>query len=58
MTDMLKGIEPASLWRDFETLTTIPRPSRAEEAFIAHIQVWAARNGLEMGSAGRALAVA
>jgi dipeptidase D len=52
MTGILEGIEPAGLWRNFETLATIPRPSRAEEAVIAHVRAWAAGKSLEVGSAG------
>jgi dipeptidase D len=52
MTGILEGIEPAGLWRNFETLATIPRPSRAEEAVIAHVRAWAAGKSLEVGSYG------
>jgi dipeptidase D len=35
------------LWRHFEQLTRIPRPSRHEEAAIEHVRAWAAEHGFE-----------
>ena len=52
MTDALKGLEPAALWAHFETLTAIPRPSRAEDAALDHIKEWARSAGLEVIPAG------
>ena len=51
MTDsngVLSGLEPRELWRHFESLTKIARPSRHEELAIEHVRTWAAGNGLEL----------
>jgi len=54
----LAGLEPASFWRHFESLTRIPRPSRAEEAAIEHVRAWAAGHGYELEQdSGRNLVV-
>jgi dipeptidase D len=37
-----------SLWREFEALTRISRPSGHEEIVIEHVWAWAARNGFEI----------
>ena len=44
-TSVLTGLEPRSFWGHFETLTTIPRPSRPEEPVIEHVRAWASRTG-------------
>jgi dipeptidase D len=44
---VLAGLEPEVVWRHFEALTKIARPSRHEERVIEHIRAWAARNRLE-----------
>ena len=44
------GLEPAGLWRLFEELTTIPRPSKKEEQVLAWVDAWAARHGFELRS--------
>lgn len=55
---VLAALEPRGCWRHFETLTTIPRPSRHEEAAIEHVRAWAAGNGFEVrGDAARNLVV-
>jgi len=46
--DVLGGLEPAAFWSHFRTLTTIPRPSRAEEPVIEHVRAWASHNGYEL----------
>ena len=46
--DVLAGLEPAPFWSHFRTLTTVPRPSRAEEPVIEHVRAWASRNGYEL----------
>ena len=45
---VLDGLEPATFWAHFATLTTIPRPSRAEEPVIEHVRAWAASHGYEL----------
>jgi di/tripeptidase len=35
---VLDGVEPGGLWRQFEKLTTIARPSRQEEHVIEHVR--------------------
>ncbi len=52
MTEPLEGAEPALLWKHFEALSRIPRPSRHEEAAVAHIKAWAAEKGFEVVPAG------
>jgi dipeptidase D len=39
------GIEPAGLWRHFEALTRIPRPSKREAAAVEHVMNWAREKG-------------
>jgi dipeptidase D len=46
--DVLAGLEIQPFWSHFRTLTTIPRPSRAEEPVIEHVRAWASRNGYEL----------
>ncbi|MCZ7590195.1 MAG: beta-Ala-His dipeptidase [Gaiella sp.] len=54
----LAGLEPTAFWRQFETLTTIPRPSRNEEPVIEHVRAWAAEHGFELEQdSGRNLVV-
>ena len=61
MTDtaaVLDGLEPERFWQHFATLTTIPRPSRAEEPVIEHVRAWAADHGYELQQdAGRNLVI-
>ena len=45
---VLDGLEPAPFWAHFATLTTIPRPSRAEGPVIEHVRAWAASHGYEL----------
>ncbi len=54
MPEPLEGAEPALLWKHFQTLAGIPRPSRHEEAAVAHVREWAEKNGFEFVSAGGA----
>jgi dipeptidase D len=55
---VLEGVEPTAFWARFETLTTIARPSRAEEPVIEHIRGWAERNDFELQQdAGRNLVI-
>jgi dipeptidase D len=45
---VLDGLEPRVLWKRFEALTRIARPSHHEEQVIEHVRAWAAANGLEL----------
>jgi dipeptidase D len=45
---VLAGLEPIPFWGHFETLTRIPRPSRAEEPVIEHVREWAGQHGFEL----------
>jgi dipeptidase D len=57
-TSVLAGVEPRSFWGHFETLTRIPRPSRAEEPVIEHVRAWAGEHGFELEQdAGRNLVI-
>jgi dipeptidase D len=48
VTAALSGAEPRAVWRHFETLTTIARPSRHEEPVIAHVRAWTAERGFDL----------
>jgi dipeptidase D len=52
MSGLPPDLKPALLWRHFATLTAIPRPSRKEDAALAHVSRWAAERGYEAVSAG------
>jgi dipeptidase D len=45
---VLAGVEPVALWRHFEALTRIPRPSHHEDQVIEHVRTWAGRNEFEV----------
>ena len=47
-TGVLAGLEPSGLWRQFELLTRLARPSRHEEPVIEHVRAWAASRGFEL----------
>jgi dipeptidase D len=54
----LEGLEPRALWRHFEELTRIARPSGQEELVTEHVRRWGAGNGFEVRQdAGRNLVV-
>ncbi len=44
------GLEPARLWQLFAELSTIPRPSKKEEAVLAWVDAWAAGQDLDIRS--------
>src|SRR4051794_10473567 len=46
MTDPLHGLAPQPLWRHFQALSAIPRPSKSEEAVRAHVIAFAQGRGL------------
>ncbi|MFO8054412.1 MAG: aminoacyl-histidine dipeptidase [Bacteroidales bacterium] len=43
----LKGIEPASVWKHFESLTNIPRPSKKEQKAARFVKEFGEKLGLE-----------
>jgi dipeptidase D len=45
---VLRGLEPRALWRHFDELTKIARPSRHEEQVIEHVRAWTVGNGFEL----------
>jgi dipeptidase D len=47
MQSVMAGVEPAELWRHFEALAAIPRPSGREAAAREYVRGVAARLGLE-----------
>lgn len=42
----LSQLQPALLWRHFQTLCSFPRPSKHEAALRDHLRAWAAAQGL------------
>jgi dipeptidase D len=46
--DVLVGLGIQPFWSHFRTLTTIARPSRAEEPVIEHVRAWAEGHGYEL----------
>lgn len=48
MERVLKGLEPESVFRNFETLTQIPRESGNEEAVANYLESFAQKLGLEV----------
>ncbi|MBZ0273251.1 aminoacyl-histidine dipeptidase [bacterium] len=46
MTSPLQNLTPAPVWRIFEDLTRIPRPSKHEERVLAHLKAVAGKAGL------------
>lgn len=45
VSEALRGLEPASVWKHFHDLTQIPRESGNEQAAIAHVVEWAKEHG-------------
>jgi len=45
-TDILKELQPHSVWAHFATLCSIPRPSYREAALIEHLIAWANARGI------------
>jgi dipeptidase D len=45
MPEVLKALEPRSVWQHFEALTRIPRPSGREEAAAAYVREVAKAHG-------------
>lgn len=45
--DVVRGLEPQSLWKHFGEFTHIPRPSGKEEQMAAYVLAWAKERGLQ-----------
>ena len=43
----IKDLEPNGVWRNFYSLTQIPRPSKKEAKVIAFMKQWGEEHGLE-----------
>ena len=41
MTSVVEGLKPEIIWKHFETLTKIPRPSKHEGKILAYIKKFA-----------------
>ena len=41
MTSVVEGLKPEIIWKHFETLTKIPRPSKHEGKILAYIKNFA-----------------
>ena len=52
MADALQGAEPALLWKHFQELSAVARPSRHEDAAVDYIKKWAGEKGLAVQAAG------
>jgi dipeptidase D len=46
MSSPIASLEPSLLWKHFDALRCIPRPSGHEEAVMAHLRSWAEARGL------------
>jgi dipeptidase D len=46
MSSPLASLQPSVLWKHFDALRCIPRPSGHEEAVLAHLRSWAEAHGL------------
>ena len=47
MSTDLSGLKPEALWKNFEELTKIPRPSRKEEKVIQYMKEFGEKLGLK-----------
>ena len=47
MSSPLASLQPSILWKHFDALRRIPRPSGHEEAVMAHLRSWAEARGLK-----------
>ena len=43
MTSVIEGLKPENIWKHFETLTKIPRPSKHEEKILKYLRNFATR---------------
>ncbi len=48
MTEALAGLQPSLLWKHFEAIAAIPRPSKHEAALSRYIHELASRNGIDI----------
>ena len=48
MASVVNGLKPEIIWKHFETLTKIPRPSKHEEKILAYLKKFANERKLEM----------
>jgi dipeptidase D len=48
MNSPLEPLEPKLLWSHFDTIRSIPRPSKHEERIAAHVDAWSAGHGFEV----------
>ena len=57
MNAVFASLQPTAVWRHFDTLCRIPRPSKQEAALRAHLAQWAQAQGLhhEVDAAGNLL---
>ena len=47
MSSPLETLEPRLLWKNFDAIRAIPRPSKHEERVAAHVEGWARDRGFE-----------
>lgn len=47
MSDAVKGLKPAAVWRYFDELSAVPRPSKHEEAVAKYLEKWAKERKLK-----------
>ena len=48
MTSVVEGLKPEIIWKHFETLTKIPRPSKHEEKILDYLRKFATERNLKM----------
>ena len=48
MTSVVEGLKPEIIWKHFETLTKIPRPSKHEGKVLAYIKKFANERHFEI----------
>ncbi len=48
MTSPLEQLEPRLVWRHFDAIRQVPRPSKHEERIAEHVERWAADRGFEV----------
>ncbi|MCE5267949.1 MAG: aminoacyl-histidine dipeptidase [Planctomycetaceae bacterium] len=52
MSSPLASLQPSVLWKHFDALRCIPRPSGHEQAVMAHLRAWAESRGFKHRSDG------
>ena len=48
MSSPLENLEPRLLWKNFDDIRQIPRPSKHEEKIVEHTRKWADGHGFEV----------